>query len=92
MIIFFKKDTGRIIGTIEGRVHGEMHLKQWVGNKEETERLIVQWIKNEKIQQYEPDVTDLEQKEIFIQLDKNPIIVYDFYIDIKSKKIMRKAN
>ncbi len=43
MIIFFNKETGRIIGTIEGRVHGKDHLAMWIGDREKTKRLVVQW-------------------------------------------------
>lgn len=43
MILFYNKQTGNIIGTIDGRIHSEDHLKMWVGKKEETERIICQW-------------------------------------------------
>jgi hypothetical protein len=89
MIIFYEKETGKIIGTIEGRVHSNMHLNQWIGDKEKTERLIINWIKNES-GVYEPDLADLEQKDIALELDKNPISIYDYRIDIILKKIRRK--
>lgn len=41
MIIFYDRKTGEIVGSVNGRMHGEDHLKMWVGDK--TERLIVQW-------------------------------------------------
>lgn len=43
MIIFYNKKTGEIVGTIDGRIHGEDHLKMWVGTKEENDRVIIQW-------------------------------------------------
>ena len=43
MIIFFEKDTGKIIGTIEGRIHSEDHLKMWIGDKTKTDRLVIDW-------------------------------------------------
>jgi|SRR3972149_340217 len=44
MIIFYNKKTGDIVGTIDGRIHAEDHLKMWVGTKEENDRIIVNWI------------------------------------------------
>jgi hypothetical protein len=89
MIIFFNKQSGEIKGTIEGRVHNTTHLNQWSGDKEENDRLIITWIKN-KDEQYEPDITDLNQKQFFIDIDKKPMMVYDFYVDPKSKVLQRK--
>lgn len=43
MIIFYQKSDGKIIGTIEGYIHNEDQLKMWIGNKNETDRLIVTW-------------------------------------------------
>lgn len=43
MIIFFNKKTGDIVGTIDGRIHRQDHLNMWIGDNEETERLIVDW-------------------------------------------------
>jgi hypothetical protein len=43
MIIFYNKNTGIILGTIEGRVHNDLHLKMWIGDKTEIHRLVVQW-------------------------------------------------
>ena len=43
MIIFYEKKTGKIKGTIDGRIHSPEHLKMWIGSKEENDRLIVNW-------------------------------------------------
>ena len=43
MIIFYEKGTGRIVGTIDGRIHSESHLKMWVGDKEKVARIVIQW-------------------------------------------------
>jgi len=43
MIIFYNRKTGKIAGTIDGRVHNEDHLRMWVGTKEENDRLIIDW-------------------------------------------------
>lgn len=41
MILFYEKETGKIIGVVEGRVHDSTHLNMWVGDKEHIGRIIV---------------------------------------------------
>ena len=48
MIIFFNRETGLIVGTIDARVHSEQHLKMWVGSEQENDRLVVSWEPIEK--------------------------------------------
>lgn len=55
MIYFYDKETGRIVGTISGRVHSGAHLKMWIGDKDKTERVIVPW-KVEKKEEIEREV------------------------------------
>jgi len=59
MIIFYNKKTHEIIGTIEGRVHPEEHLKVFIqpGNvpKEDIGRYIVP---------FEPDIVEGKIKEL----------------------------
>lgn len=43
MIIFYDKNTGKIVGTIDGRVHPKEHLNMWIGDKKENGRLVIQW-------------------------------------------------
>lgn len=43
MILFVDKQTQKIIGKIDGRVHPDSHLKMWIGDKNTTERIIVPW-------------------------------------------------
>jgi hypothetical protein len=86
MIIFYEKKTGRIIGTISGRIHPKEHIKMWVGDKDKTERLVVNWVpKKDDPQNFEPKHS---QKEIFKKLDKNSSSVYDYKIDLKTKKLI----
>lgn len=95
MIIFYNKKTGDIVGTIDGRVHSEAHLKMWAGDKKETERLVVQWkpvkerikVKSEKI--FEPDH---KQKDLFSRIDRRQEKISNYRIDLKSKKLVRKKN
>ena len=91
MIIFYEKESGNIIGTIEGRVHGDTHLNQWIGDKNNTLRLIVKWRKNDE-GTWEPNVEGQEQKDIFIKLDKNPTSVYDYYIESDSGNLVKRSN
>jgi len=82
MIIFYNKTTGKIVGTIDGRIHREEHLKMWVGNKEETDRIIVNWKKTGK--EFEPDH---KQKDLFIELDKKQSDIYKYRVDLKTKEL-----
>lgn len=83
MIIFYNKENGEISGTIDGRVHTQEHLNMWVGNKEETERIICNW---EKVgEEYLPTI---EPKEIYIKLDNNSIKIRDLKVDLE-KKILK---
>ena len=43
MIVFADKKSGKIIGTIDGRIHSEAHLRMWLGDKKTTERIIISW-------------------------------------------------
>lgn len=44
MIVFYKRDTGDIVGTIEGRIHAAGQLNIWIGEKQEVDRLVLDWI------------------------------------------------
>lgn len=55
MIYFYDKETGKIVGTISGRVHSEAQLKMWIGDRDKTERVIVPW-KVEKKEEIEREV------------------------------------
>jgi len=90
MIIFYNKKTGKIVGTISGRIHPPQHLKMWAGNKKETDRLIVNWkpVKTEKGVDYEP----VTQKELFKKLDKRQADIYKYEVDIKTKELKLPKN
>jgi hypothetical protein len=96
MIIFYNKQTGKIEGTIDGRIHPDDHLKMWIGDKDKTERLIVQWkpvkdYKDEKgnliAQDFEPQH---EQKELWVGLEKGEKRIYDYKVDVKTKLLVKK--
>lgn len=78
MIIFYDK-TGKIIGNIAGRIHGEDHLKMWVGK--DTERIVCQW---ERVgDNYKPSI----QKEIFTELDRGTKKLKDFKVNTETKEL-----
>jgi len=120
MIIFYEKKAGKIIGTIDGRIHPKQHLNMWIGDKKKTDRLIVEWkpeqkgekviektaiigykknkegldeaiigkIKQKvKIVEYEPQTT---QKKLFTEIEKNKKRIYDYKVDLKTKKLKKK--
>lgn len=43
MVVYYFTDTGLISGTIEGRRHTPQQLNMWVGDKDKTERIIIDW-------------------------------------------------
>lgn len=95
MIIFYKKQTGEIVGIIEGRIHSEQHLKMWVGSKEENDRIVCNWevikkYKDEKgrdISVYEPE----NNKDVIYQLDQKKIKLKDYKVDIKTKLLIKNS-
>ncbi len=104
MIIFYDKTNGNIIGTIDGRVHIEAQLNMWIGDKNKTDRLIVNWKpitwydKNgKKVRKEDPNVytadfePDHHQKDLFKEFDKNSSHVYDYKIDVKTKSLLKKG-
>lgn len=98
MIIFYDKKTGKVVGTIDGRKHTEDHLKMWIGDKNETERIVVEWepvayydergkrVNSKSKRRFTADFEPKhEQKELFIDFDKGKKKVKDYKI-IKRKK------
>jgi len=65
MIIFYDKETGKIIGTIDGKIHSKDHLKMWLGDKGKIDRLIVDWKQTGKEMKREV------QEEKWIKTGKN---------------------
>lgn len=96
MIIFYNKQTGDIKGTVNGRVHDEGHLKMWVGDKEETDRLVVQWKPADTVVLddgreavvWHPDVDQKEQFDFHIALDRGEVRIKDFKVDVITKNLV----
>ena len=70
MIIFYDK-AGKIVGTVEGRIHSEEHLKMWIGNKNEIKRIVLDW---ESVEVGE-DETE-EKKMVEVGKDKKGEVLY----------------
>ena len=93
MIIFYNKKTGSITGTIDGRIHTDQQLSVSIGNKDETDKIICQWIVTKEWKEeteegminrkkYEPDHP---QKKLFMELDKKSSDIYKYKLDLKTK-------
>lgn len=99
MIIFYKKKTGKIVGTIDGRVHGQEHAKMWIGDKKEVDRIVVQWKsvgKKEKIIRKKVEIGQVVDgdgfyKPIFKEV-KDKIEITEFAPDTKQKRIFKKLD
>jgi hypothetical protein len=79
MIIFYNKTTGKIIGTIDGRIHPEAHLNMWIGDKKETDRLILDW---KPVQKGEREV----EKNVLLGYKKNKDGLFSPVIGKKKQK------
>lgn len=90
MIIFYNKSDGAIIGEIDGRIHTKDQLNMWIGDKNETERLIIEWVpmewKNNIPTKFKPDHP---QKDIIRETDKTSKKIYNFKVDPKTKKLIK---
>jgi len=85
MIIFYDKKTGRINGSIKGRVHSKEELNMWVGSKDDNARIVCQWKKGKK-GEWEPSV----QKDIFLEVLEDRNFLHNFIVDTKTNIIKKK--
>lgn len=101
MIVFYLKETGKILGTIDGRSHDESHLKMNIPSEEgQTEKIIINWkpVKyydvngieinpiEEKDKIYTADFEpDHEQKEIIVDIETGKKRITNFKIDPETK-------
>ena len=86
MIVFYNKKDGRIVGTIDGRIHGKEHLDMWIGS-DKNNRIVVNWKKYKS--GYHPSIKSEEQKKVFEKLDKKPGSIYDYKVDVKTKNLVK---
>lgn len=96
MIIFYNKQTGNIVGKIDGRIHTADHLRMWYGTEEENDRIVCNWIKVRDIldeagnviaSDFEPDHP---QKQLFADLDANPKLLKEYRVDVDKKELVAK--
>lgn len=95
MMIYFDKQTGEVTGFLEGRVHDEIHLNSWAGDRTKIDRIVCNWkltatwvdADGDGRQDFEPDHF---QKEIMIELDKHPMKAYAYKVDLKTKTLILK--
>lgn len=106
MIIFYEKTTGQIKGTVDGRIHGEAHLKMGMEN---CDNLVINWkpiaFYDLKGNVVDKDAVDRkgkrlavaadfepqhEQKDLFVMLDKTSNKIYDYKVDVDSKLLVLK--
>ena len=98
MIIFYEPETGIVRGTIDGRMHNDKEIAmEQVSDGKQMAKIVVQWIpkfayidmKTEELlgTDYEPDHF---QKELFIELDKKPVDIYNYKVDLSTKLLVKK--
>ena len=66
MILFYKKDTGDIFATIEGRVHDEKQLECMISDGESKKNIgkyIIGWEETNEIEEYEEEVEQMIELE-----------------------------
>jgi len=64
MIIFYNKQTGNIIGTIDGRVHTEEQLNMWIGDKNETDRVVIDWKPTKYLDENNNEIAEKKFREL----------------------------
>lgn len=90
MIIFYKKDTGKIFATVDGRVHSEQSLNCKISDGTPDENIgkyIIGWIeKNGQKIEYNMDQFPLLQE--FESVSKESPL--DYIVDIETGKLVRQ--
>lgn len=88
MILFYDKDTGNIVGTIDGRVHNESHLNMWVGDEANTKRLIFNW--ESQGNNWVLNVPNEEQANIVMELEKHRAKLSKYKVDPQTEMLVVK--
>ncbi len=84
MIFFYKKDTGEIFATMDGRVHDEKQLTNYVDNgigKENIGKYIIGWIENKK-GKIESNMDKFELLQEFESI--SPVSPLDYKVNIET--------
>ena len=85
MIVFYNLKTGIIEGTIEGRIHDEGQLRMWVGDPDETGRIVCQWKATGNGTEFEPEI----QRNLFIAFDDKAENIRDYKVNTENGLIER---
>lgn len=90
MIIFYNKKTGKIVGNIGGRYHTS-HMDMWIGDKEENDRLIIDWRpandENGAIIEGQT-VCNYSNEELALAIEENPLILNTLKVDVEKKELI----
>ena len=90
MILFYKKNTGEVFGTIDGRVHGEANLNAFISpglHPDEIGKFIIGWVeKDGKRMGYNLDKFELLQEFESV----SPVSPLDFKVDLESGNLLKK--
>jgi hypothetical protein len=101
MIIFYDKKSGDIVGSVFGRIHTKDQKDMYIGDPNTVGKIVCEWkpVKNYyeweflwfkgKViaQDFEPNS---EQKDLFINFDKNSSDIYNYKVDITTGKLYAK--
>jgi len=89
MILFYNKQTGKVFATIDGRVHDEKHLNNYVDNgigKENIGKYIIGWIeKDGQKMEYNMDKFELLKKFE----DITPESPLDYRVDMETGNLVK---
>lgn len=85
MIIFYDKSTGSIIGTIHDKKHTEDQLNAWIGDKEQTNRIVIEWKEVEK-SVFIPE----SQEDIMNEIYNDPARTNLYKVEVGTKKLVLK--
>jgi len=91
MILFFDKKTGRIFGTINGRVHDEEQMKMQISSNDvsdkDTGKYVIGWTRENDVNtEHNMDKFDI-LKKFESNTPENPL---DYKIDIETNNLIKK--
>ena len=91
MMIFYDKVTGEIVGTVHGRIHAEEEKRMWIGNKEETDRIIYEWSEIKGGGFGLPKGITEDEKRLLIDIEEDSFNTRKYAIDLKTGRPKRKS-
>lgn len=101
-MILYYTDQGQIKGCIEGRIHTDHMAIEHFENGVKLNKLIIEWKpimyfdkEGNMVDKDFPDIyaseyePDHEQSELIMLFEKNPMQVYNYSVDIATKKLIK---